>query len=395
MRVFGNSDPRLGVVVGACLTQFVVIGLLFSYSLFFKTFEDEFGWSRTTLSAAASIAFVVMGLLASFVGHLGDRFGPGPLLATTGLAFGLGFALISQVSEPWHLYVIFGIFIGLGMSTHDVVTLSAVARCFEKRRGAITGVVKTGTAAGQMVLPLVAALLIAGAGWRSAALILGIGAACILLLGGLLMSGPVSSVAAGSSIVAPMSGLRSVLKSRVFWTLCAIQFLFLPSLVTVPLHLPVHGMDLGMSAPTAAMLLAAIAGASVVGRLTIGAFADRIGGKRGFVLCFLPLLASLLALLAIDSPRLLFAAAVVYGIGHGGLFTVVAPTVAEFFGTRAVGAIFGAIVFFGTIGGATGPILAGRVFDVSGSYTHAIAMLAGMAALGLILVLTLPKPKVE
>ena len=75
----------------------------------------------------------------------------------------------------------------------------------------------------------------------------------------------------------------------------------------------------------------------------------------------------------------------------GGLFTVVAPTVAEYFGTRAVGAIFGGIVFFGTVGGAIGPILAGRVFDDTGTYLAAFLTLASMAALGLLLVLSLPR----
>ncbi len=384
-------DPRYAVVLGACLTQFMVIGLLFSYSLFFKTFEDEFGWSRTTLSSAASLAFLVMGLLAAGLGHLSDRIGPRPVLAVTGLLHGLGFALISEISEPWHLFLIFGLFIGLGMSTHDVVTLASVARWFDKRRGIMTGVVKSGTAAGQMLLPLAAAFLIAGIGWRDASMTLGIGAAVFLLIGALLMKTPAAPAAAVGKIGTQSGGLRSVMTSRVFWTLCAIQFLFLPSLTTVPLHMPVHGMDLGMSATSAAALLSAIAGASVVGRLAIGAFADRIGGKRGFILCFLPLIAGLLALLAIDTPWLLFAAALLYGVGHGGLFTIVAPTIAEFFGTRAVGAIFGAIVFFGTIGGAIGPILAGRVFDVTGSYDPAFMTLMGMAVLGLALVLSLPR----
>ena len=391
MQTSKGIDPRYAVVVGACITQFTIVGLMFSYSIFFKTFEDEFGWSRTTLSAVTSLAFLMMGVLAGFMGFLGDRLGPRPVLASTGLAYGLGFALISQVGEPWQLFLIFGIFIALGMSTHDVITLSTVARCFDKRRGIMTGVVKTGTAAGQMFLPLVAAVLIAAIGWRSAAWTLGMGAACLLLVGALLINPSTSPLAATANGGEPSAGLGSALKSRVFWTLCAIQFLFFPSLTTVPLHLPVHGMDLGMSVASAASLLSVIAGASVVGRLVIGAFSDRIGGKRGYILCLLPLIASMLAFSMMESRLALYAVALGYGFSHGGLFTVVAPTVAEYFGTRAVGAIFGGIVFFGTVGGAIGPILAGRVFDDTGTYLAAFLTLASMAALGLLLVLLLPR----
>ena len=66
------------------------------------------------------------------------------------------------------------------------------------------------------------------------------------------------------------------------------------------------------------------------------------------------------------------------------------PTVAEYFGLKAHGAIFGIVVFFGTIGGASGPILAGRIFDLTDSYTLAFASLAALATLGLVLALRLP-----
>jgi MFS family permease len=86
----------------------------------------------------------------------------------------------------------------------------------------------------------------------------------------------------------------------------------------------------------------------------------------------------------------LFAAVPIYGFSHGGFFTVMSPTVAEYFGLQAHGAIFGLILFFGTIGGAAGPILAGRVFDLTNSYDPAFLALAVLAALGLALVLKLP-----
>ena len=80
-----------------------------------------------------------------------------------------------------------------------------------------------------------------------------------------------------------------------------------------------------------------------------------------------------------------------YGFGHGGFFSVVSPTVAEYFGIQSHGALFGIILFFGTIGGAIGPILGGMVFDFSGNYDRPFITLAVLMALGLILVLTLPK----
>jgi len=354
----GRIDPRYVVVFGACLTQFTVIGLLFAYGVFFKVFEDEFGWSRTLLSSCSSVAFLVMGTLAIVGGRMSDRYGPRIVLCISGALFSLGFVLASQLSQPWQLIVVFGLLLGVGLSTHDVVTLSTVARWFERKRGIMTGVVKTGTAVGQVVIPPTVALLIATIGWRSASVVIGIVAAGLLLAAALMVKAPPKPAADRAASQAGLSyaGAR---RTRTFWTLCAVQFLFFPSLMAVPLHIVVHATDLGMTTAAGATLLSVIGGISAAGRLTVWALSGRIRGKRAYVMCFLPLIASLLALLVIESPWLLYFALAVYGFGHGGFFIVVAPTVAEYFGTVAHGAIFGSILFFGTIGGAAGPIVAG------------------------------------
>jgi len=405
-----EMDPRYPVVFGACLTQFTIVGLLFAIGLFFDVFEKEFGWSRTILSGSTSLAFLSMGVLAYFGGRLSDRYGPTVVLATTGLLYGVGFALISIVGEPWQLVALFGIFLGMGLATHDVVTLSTIARWFGPRRGLMTGVVKVGTAFGQMVLPLLAAVLMAAVGWRYAALALGYAGAALLLIAAFSVSAPprnrisaqstARSTARSTAQSAAQSSAQSsepqgpafaaVRRGRPFWTMCLIQFLFFPSLMTVPLHIAVHGIDLGMTRTAAATLLTLIGGGSVVGRMTVGTFTDRIGGRNAYILSLMLLVAALLLLLTVRTHWALFVVVTVYGFAHGGLFTVVSPTVAEFFGTRAHGAIFGGIVFFGTIGAAVGPVMAGRVFDVTGSYDLAFGTLAAMSAGALGLALTLP-----
>ena len=384
-------DPRYPVVFGACLTQFTIVGLMFSFGLFFDIFEEEFGWSRTILSGSTSLAFLVMGLLAYFVGRLGDRYGPTAVLGTTGLLYGVGYALISIVGEPWQLVVLFGVCIGLGLSTHDVVTLSTIARWFEGRRGMMTGVVKVGTATGQMVLPPLVALLMVVVGWRYAALAMGYAGAALLLIAAFSMRAPPKSRSPARPAGSQGPDAVNARRSRAFWTLCAAQFLFFPSLVTVPLHIAVHGIDLGMTRTAAAILLTVIGGSSIVGRLTVGTFVDRIGGRNAYVLSLVPLVGGMLSLLVVETHGLLFAAVALYGFAHGGLFTVVAPTVAEFFGTRTHGAIFGGIVFFGTLGAAVGPVLAGRIFDVTGSYEYAFMGLATMGVIALALVISLPR----
>ena len=172
---------------------------------------------------------------------------------------------------------------------------------------------------------------------------------------------------------------------------CAIEFLFLPSLATIPLHIVVHGMDLGMTTTVAATLVSTMAASSALARLAVDLFFDNVGGKGAIILCLVPLLGSLLALLVIDTPNPLFAVMAVYGFAHGGLFTVMSPTVAEYFGLKAHGALFGSIIFFGTISAATLPILAGYIFDTTASYFMTFNVLITMVSLSLILTLMLPR----
>lgn len=386
-------DARYIVVAGACLTQFTAIGLLFSVGLLLKVFETEFGWSRTLFSATSAASFLSMGLLAMVAGRLSDRFGPARVLAVSGLVYGAGFALMSRIAEPWQLFAISAVFLGIGLSTHDVVTLSTVARRFSARRGMMTAVVKVGTALGQVAIPPLSAALIVALGWRPTLMVLGSGAAVLLLVAALMMRAPpLRPLGPGMATPAAGASFAEARRGRVFATLCAVQFLTVMSLMTVPLHIAVHGMDLGMSAPRAAMLLSVIGGGSIAGRLAVGRLADAIGGRASFALNLGLLIAALAGLALFVAHGALYAVVAVYGFAHGGVFVVGSLMVADYFGLRAHGAIFGAVLFSGNIGGALGPVLAGLVFDLGGSYLWAFLGLMALAVLALGLILSLPAP---
>lgn len=383
---------RYAALSGAFMTQFMVIGSIFGFGVLFNAFEQGFGWSRTLLSSCVSLAFFMMGVLAFFAGRLSDRFGPRLVLGGAGLGYGIGFALMSQVSEPWQLVLIFATFIGLGMGTHDVVTLSTVARWFEQGRGLMTGIAKVGTALGQMTMPPLAAYLVLTYDLETTLMVMGVLAGSVLVLAASIMDHPPRSVSELSTPIETTSERGDARKSNTFRTLCMVQFLFFPTLMTVPTHMAVHGMDLGLTTSNAALLLSVMGGSSIAGRLLIGLQLDRMGSKSAYALCFASIILSLLGLLVLREPSYLFSLMVLYGFGHGGLFAVVSPTVASYFGMREHGALFGTIIFFGTISGAIGPILAGYAFDTLGTYSPAFLTLAIMLTISLLLVLTLPKP---
>jgi len=391
--MFENS--RVPVVVSCLVVQAVTIGAMLAYGVFFKSLETELGWNRTLLSAVTSMSFLVMGVLAIAAGRLNDRFGPRWVMTTSGIAFGIGYGLMYFLHSPWQLFLLYGLFFGIALSTHDVVTLSVIARWFKSRRGQMTGFVKCGTAVGQIILPLVAATLITQLGWRTAFLIIGVSGAILLVtVAQFMRRDPPPAVIAqqrqvGSGDAWEGISYAAAKKTRQFWTLCAIQLAFFQTLVTVPLHIAPHAQDLGFTQTVAASVLSTIAACSIIGRLTIGTLIDRIGVKRGYLIGLVPLLTGLLMLLFIKDPTMLFVFAVVYGIGHGGCFTVVSPAVADLFGMQDHGGIFGVVLFFGTIGAAIGPWVAGWIFDSYGSYDAAWIALAALVTLSIVMVLTL------
>jgi MFS family permease len=391
------------IVAAGFVTQAVCIGAMFTYGVFFKELQIAFGWSRAMISGASSMAFLIMGGGAALAGGLNDRIGPRIILTTSAVVTGIGYLLMAGIQSLWQLYLLYGCLVGVGFATHDVVTLSTAARWFVKRRGTMSGILKVGTGAGQLTIPLIASSLIAAYGWRQTYLILGgftlIALVCVVQLMrrdpqsmGLQPDGALQntlhSTTPNSNTDLP---LAVIARSKLFWYICMAEFAAFFSIFTIVVHIVPHARDIGLSPTIAAGLLSTIGGVSMLGRVVMGAASDRLGGRRSLIICFIMLLASLVWLLLASNAWLLYLFAIVYGFAHGSLFTVVSPAIAELFGTNSHGLLFGFVLFSGTLGGSIGPLLAGFLFDQTGTYKIVFMVLMLMAAFGLFLV-TLLRP---
>ncbi len=392
-------------IVAACgVIQAVSLGGIFTFGVLFPELEAEFGWSRTAISGASSFAFFLMGACAVVMGRAGDRFGPRVLLSVAGVFVGLGYALFYRIGAIWELYVYFGLFFGIGIAAHDVGTLSTVTRWFDRRRGLMTGIVKAGGGAGQALVPIFVAALIAESGWRIACLTLGlaiivlqVGASQILRRNpeqlGLRSYGDSQSDAGPANDPTEEAGhsFKQAVRAPALWKLCMAKLCDLFCLFTVIIHIVPHAVDHGMAQSTAAGILSTVGAMSILGRLVLGALFDRIGSRLSLMSCFALLAVSLLILQFAASGWALFLFAVIYGPAHGGFFTLTSPSVAEFFGTRMHGTLFGLVVSCGTFGATLGPLVAGTLYDSSGSYGVAFALLLGVSLLGLLIAATLPR----
>ena len=122
------------VVLAAFVIWMITWGVSMTYGVFFKPILSEFGWTRAMTAGARSLSLGVWGLMGIVTGRLTDRLGPRKVVLIAGCFFGIGYLLMSYISNAWQFYVIYGVVIGIGLSAVTVPTMTTVARWFVKRR---------------------------------------------------------------------------------------------------------------------------------------------------------------------------------------------------------------------------------------------------------------------
>ena len=393
------------IIVAGFFIQAVVWGISNSFGVFFDPLIKEFGWSRATISGAASLGFLVHGVSSIFLGNLNDRFGPRLIMSACGLFLGLGFILMGTVNSVWQLYLFYGLIVSVGLGGIDVIPLSTVSRWFQKRRGMMSGIIKVGTGVGMLIMPFFINWLLNNYGWRNSFSVLSfIIIIFVLLFAQFLVRDPILKAQLIDNGISPISknqnkseeGLtfKEAIGTRQLWTVCIVYFIILFCVYTILMHIVQHAIDLGISSGMSAGILSTIGGVSITGRFLMGSASDKIGEKTALMICLLCLLFALCWLLAVQTLWMFYLFATVYGFAHGGFFSLVSPLIAKFFGTRSHGLLFGIVIFSSTIGGAIGPFMAGYIFDVTLSYKIVFLILVVLCVLAMVLTASL-KPIIQ
>lgn len=388
------------VVLAAFIILVMTWGSIYSFGIFFKPVLIEFGWTRTVISGAYSLFFLSLGLFAGIAGKLSDRFGPKVVVSACGLLLGSGFLLMSQINTIWQLYLYYGVILGIGASGIYVPLASTIARWFVKRRGLITGIALSGISVGTMIVPLVASWLINEHGWRFSYLIVGIAVLLSIVSAaqflsydpshrGMLPYGANIKKSEDTSLETRGYSLQEAIHTRQFWIISAIFFCFGFSAQTIFAHIVPHTTDIGISATSAANILTFIGAGGTVGRIIIGGVADRIGNKLSLITIFVLLSIALLWLLAARSIWAFYLFAVLFGLAYGGWAALISVVVADLFGLSSLGIILGVVQIGVTTGEAGGPILAGKIFDITSSYQPAFIVGLILSVTAIILALFL------
>ena len=387
------------VAVAGMIIMLSMFSTRYAFGVFFKPVQADFGWTRAMTSGAFSLSLVMEGLIGIVMGSLNDKLGPRIVLTLCGLLVGVGSLLMSQISAAWQLYLFFGIIIGSGMSGAWVPLTGTIARWFIQRRGIMTGLVLTGTGLAAMISPPLANWLISRYEWRNAFGIMGIAIFVVSILAAQLLRRDPSQMGqvpyganmgenpgSESKSGAEDFSLGEALLTRQFWLVFPMLFCFGFCMFTIMVHIVPHATDINISAASAAGVLAAIGGGATLGRLLLGILADKIGSKGIFMIGFILMTAGFVWLVPAQEVWMFYLFAAAFGFAQGGMGTSESILVADIFGLRSHGLIYGVTACGFTSGAAVGPWLAGYLFDITASYQPAFIASAVFGVIGLSLI---------
>jgi sugar phosphate permease len=389
------------------LSLLIAAGIRATPGVFMVPLEQEFGWSRATISLAISINLVLYGLIGPFAATVFDQVGLRRTMVCALAFLGIGVSLTTLMSSTWQLVLLWGVVVGCGTGVIALVLGAIVAnRWFVERRGLVMGVLTASTATGQLVfLPLLASI-VERFGWRNAAFTIAGATFLIIPFIALLMRDrpsqvglrPFGDISETSMDVQPvksnligttLNALRVGMRSRDFWLLSGSFFVCGASTNgLIGTHLIPACIDHGIPEVKAAGLLAVMGMFDFVGTTASGWLSDRWNnryllfgyyGLRGLSLIFLPFSFASLHGLSIF--------AVFYGLDW---IATVPPTVrltTQIFGKEKAGVMFGWIVAAHQIGAATATLIAGALRTETGTYLHAFILSGTLCVITAIMVL--------
>ena len=403
------------VVAAGFAVQATVGALLFHpFGIYVVEFEQQFGWNRTRLSIAFSLARVEDGLLGPVQGWMIDRFGPRAVMRVGVVLFALGFVAFSAMNSLLTFYVTFLLMaIGAALAGFLSVT-TAVVNWFVRRRTLAVGIALIGVAGGGLAAPVIA-LLIEEIGWRGTALV---SAAIVLVVGlpaaqlvrhrpedyGLRPDGdpplsaasPAGGGAAAAAAAPPIevsATAREALRSRAFWVISFAHAAALLVVSAVMVHFVAHvGEALDYSRAQAASLITLLTVMVIIGQVGGGWLGDRASSRLLIAVCLLGHAVAMLLLTFATALWMVVAFALLHGVAWGVRGPVILAMRAEYFGPHSYGTIMGFSSMIVMLGMIVGPIFAGAIYDGTGSYEIGFTLLALIAGAGSLLMLLAGSP---
>jgi len=400
MRGERNTFYGWWILAGSVVAMALGSGVSFwSFGLYIEPLETEFGWSRTEVTLGFSVSLLVSGLTGPFVGRWVDARGPRSAIVVGATLTGATYLLLATTSELWQWYAYQSINAVFRQLMFFIPFQALISRWFDRRRGIALGVLGTGFSLGGFVVVPLMRVVIDEYGWDGSFIFSGIVTVAVLVPMGLLLvrNSPADIGATvdgeppardGSHQPRVLTGLTlgQALRTPFFWVLALAMMLFFFGVFGWLVHMVPFYESVGISRGVAAALVSGAAGFGILSRLVFGALADRIPRiEKAAVVLVAFLMAAMTALMLNSGTAGIAVFLVFWIVGSGGGPLLEPLLLPRAFGLAHFGAILGTFAVIETIGLIASPVIAGAIFDSTGSYDWVLVMLfaafAGSAVL--------------
>ena len=398
------------VITSAILLTLMSLTVFQGLGTVLVSLERQYGWSRTALSGAFSLARVEGAILGPIEGVLVDRVGTRRMVLIGFILMGLGFVWLSQVDTLWEFYAAF-MTISLGSGLGGWLAIVAmVNNWFEKRRSFAMSIAMSGIHLGGLLVPIFALSI---ENYEFSATTIGVGIILLIVVGPatwIIRSKPEDMGLApdGVSVVKESGELlgtsdssegesdftvMQALKTPAFWILTVTQISSSVSIVTLALHLVPKLTDMGMTLSSAGTVVLVYTVVALPAQSIAGYLAERLP-KIIMISFFLFLQGAGIALIALfDNVIMAHLFAFLYGIGFGGRTPLITAIRGDYFGRKAFATIMGVSQFPMNLAMIVAPLFAGYMFDTTGTYIVPFMTFSVLCIFGSALILFVRKPK--
>ena len=394
------------VVLGClCLAGFARQGPAVAVlSIFVVPMTEAFGWSRVEIAGAVSLGGLLAAFASPILGPMLDRRGARLILCLAVLGTGLSTMALSLTHSLVVFYLLFCFARMVWAGPFDLGLYGALNNWFVSRRTIATSIATVAQMSGLVVLPMIAQFAMHDGGWRSGWIAVG---ATVLVVGFLpvwlflvrrpedlgLMPDP-AKPGAKSAVPEPRFSRAEAMRTRAFWLLSLYTVLVFPVQAGVSLHQAAHLIERGLTPIAAATVISVFSAMTAVASFGVGFLPRRLPLRYTMSVLAVLLTIGTFALVGVTSVRGAYLAAGLFGLGIGGIMTLLPVAWADYFGRESFGAIRGVVLSVQTLAQAAGPLLSGMLRDWSGDYTLSLTVFGALAGLSAFAALAAQRPRV-
>ncbi len=385
------------------------IGLLtsglhsYTRGIFLKPIAESLDASRLEVSLGFTLTAAVVAVTGPLAGYLVDRLNLRRLMVGFVLWTVAGYMCLAMVGSKWQLYVVLGLFFGLGtFHLSGAAVPKLIVNWFERQRGLALSIVAMGASVAGALAPPLAIALIEAIGWRGTLVVFGAATLLVVLPMvavwvrsvpselGLEPDGDALLVQVPGDVVKVDKRWRrgEYLKAPAFWGIVLIFGLMGCNFSAISLHLFAHLTDIGIEAAPASIILSAMATLAVVSKPVFGRLLDRFDSRISVAISLSAQILGIALLLTLSSYWALLGALVIFGAGYGGMVPLRNALTAQHFGRLSFGEVAGAGRAASAPLSMLGMPFAGWIFDRYQSYEIAFSVFLALyvvACLGMLM----------